>query len=58
VALAAAFGAKGFRVESARDLRPILTQALAHPGPSVVDVPIDYEHAKLTAGLGQLICPI
>ena len=58
VALAAAFGAKGFRVESARDLRPILTQALAHPGPSVVDVPVDYEHAKLTAGLGQLICPI
>ena len=58
VALAAAFGAKGFRVESARDLRSILTQALAHPGPSVVDVPIDYEHAKLTAGLGQLICPI
>jgi acetolactate synthase-1/2/3 large subunit len=58
VALAAAFGARGFRVESARDLRPILTQALAHPGPSVVDVPVDYEHAKLTAGLGQLICPI
>jgi acetolactate synthase I/II/III large subunit len=58
VALAAAFGAKGFRVESARDLRPILTRALAHPGPSVVDVPVDYEHAKLTAGLGQLICPI
>src|SRR5215470_4561487 len=58
VALAAAFGAKGFRVESARDLQPILTQALAHPGPSVVDVPVDYEHAKLTAGLGQLICPI
>ena len=23
---------------------------LAHPGPSVVDVPVDHEHAQLTAG--------
>jgi acetolactate synthase-1/2/3 large subunit len=58
VALAAAFGAKGYRVESARALGPILAEALAHPGPSIVDVPVDYENAKLTAGLGQLICPI
>jgi acetolactate synthase I/II/III large subunit len=58
VALAAAFGAKGFRVESARALKRVLTDALAHAGPSVVDVPVDYEHAKLTAELGQLICPI
>jgi len=58
VALAAAFGAKGYRVESARALSPTLAQALAHPGPSIVDVPVDYHNAKLTAGLGQLICPI
>jgi len=58
VALAAAFGAKGYRVDSARALGPILAQALAHPGPSIVDVPVDYENAKLTAGLGHLICPI
>jgi acetolactate synthase-1/2/3 large subunit len=58
VALAAAFGAKGYRVDSARDLGPILADALTQPGPSVVDVPVDYEHAQLTAGLGQLICPI
>ncbi len=58
VALAAAFGAKGYRVESARALGPILAEALAHPGPSIVDVPVDYDNAKLTAGLGQLICPI
>jgi acetolactate synthase-1/2/3 large subunit len=58
VALAAAFGAKGYRVDSARALGPILADALAHPGPSIVDVPVDYENAKLTAGLGQLICPI
>jgi acetolactate synthase-1/2/3 large subunit len=58
VALAAAFGAKGYRVDSARALGPILAQALAHPGPSIVDVRVDYENARLTAGLGQLICPI
>jgi acetolactate synthase I/II/III large subunit len=58
VALAAAFGAKGFRVDSARALGPILAEALAHPGPSIVDVPVDYQSSKLTAGLGQLICPI
>ena len=58
VALAAAFGAKGFRVDSARALGPILAEALAHPGPSIVDVPVDYQNSKLTAGLGQLICPI
>ena len=58
VTLAAAFGAKGYRVNSARDLGPILADALTQPGPSIVDVPVDYENAKLTAGLGQLICPI
>jgi len=58
VALAAAFGAKGYRVDSARALGPVLADALAHPGPSIVDVPVDYANAKLTAGLGQLICPI
>ena len=58
VALAAAFGAKGYRVDAARALGPILAEALAQPGPSIVDVPVDYANAKLTAGLGQLICPI
>jgi acetolactate synthase-1/2/3 large subunit len=58
VALAAAFGAKGYRVDSARALGPVLADAMAHPGPSIVDVPVDYANAKLTAGLGQLICPI
>jgi len=58
VALANAFGAKGYRVDSARALGPILADALAQPGPSVVDVAVDYENARLTPGLGQLICPI
>ena len=39
--------------------RRILAEALAQPGPSIVDVPVDYgENAKLTARLGQLVCPI
>jgi acetolactate synthase I/II/III large subunit len=58
VALAHAFGAKGYRVDSARALGPILADALAQPGPSVVDVAVDYENTRLTPGLGQLICPI
>ncbi|HKW90545.1 MAG TPA: acetolactate synthase large subunit [Methylomirabilota bacterium] len=59
VALAQAFGAKGYRVESARDLAPALREALAWPGPTVVDVPVDYrENPKLTERLGQLVCPI
>jgi acetolactate synthase-1/2/3 large subunit len=59
VELARAFGAKGYRVESARQLGPILAEALAQTGPSIVDVPVDYrENTKLTARLGQLVCPI
>jgi acetolactate synthase-1/2/3 large subunit len=59
VELARAFGAKGYRVDSARQLAPILSEALAQPGPVIVDVPVDYrENAKLTARLGQLVCPI
>jgi acetolactate synthase-1/2/3 large subunit len=59
VALAHAFGARGFRVDSARDLRPVLTEALAGSGPSIVDVPVDYrENPKLTERLGHLVCPI
>jgi acetolactate synthase-1/2/3 large subunit len=59
VTLAQAFGAKGFRVESARGLAPVLAEALAWPGPSIVDVPVDYrENPKLTERLGQLVCPI
>ena len=59
VTLAQAFGAKGFRVESARGLAPVLAEALAWPGPSIVDVPVDYrENPKLTERLGHLVCPI
>ena len=39
VELARAFGAKGYRVESARRLSPILAEALAQPGPSIIECP-------------------
>ncbi len=59
VALAGAFGVKGYHVGSARELGPVLADALTQPGTSIVDVPVDYaENAKLTARLGQLVCPI
>ena len=59
VELARAFGAKSDRVESAPQLGPILAEAIACDGPSIVDVPVDYRgNAKLTARLGQLGCPI
>jgi acetolactate synthase-1/2/3 large subunit len=40
VALARAFGAEGRRVQGLDDLGPALAQALAHPGPTVVELPL------------------
>ncbi len=40
-ALARSFGAAGFRLETVEDISGILREALAAPGPSVVDVIID-----------------
>jgi len=57
VALARSFGARGFRVKGADELRPILDEALSCGVPAVVDVPVDYrENLKLTEKLGKLIC--
>ena len=39
-AMATAMGVTSFRVEDSDDLEPALTQALAHPGPALVDVVI------------------
>jgi acetolactate synthase I/II/III large subunit len=59
VALAGAFGARGYRVGAARELRPALKDALDFSGPSVIDVPVDYsENTRLTANMGQIVCPI
>ncbi|MFD1561171.1 acetolactate synthase AlsS [Paraburkholderia silviterrae] len=54
-AYAQSFGAAGFAVESAEQLRSVLREAMAVEGPAVVAIPVDYSHnpalmAPLTAG--------
>ncbi|MFQ5889975.1 MAG: acetolactate synthase large subunit [Gemmatimonadota bacterium] len=59
VKFAESFGANGYRVESAGELAPVLEEALADGGVSIIDCPVDYaENVKLTDRLGQLICAI
>jgi acetolactate synthase I/II/III large subunit len=48
--LAEAFGCRGYRVEAAAQLLPILEEALAQPTPVIVDCPVDYrDNDQLTA---------
>lgn len=55
VAYAESFGAKGYRVGAADELRPTLEEALAYEGVSVVTCPVDYsENTRLTDRLGEL----
>jgi acetolactate synthase-1/2/3 large subunit len=59
VKYAESFGAKGYRIERAADLLPTLRQALAADTVSIIDCPVDYrENFKLTAKLGEMICPL
>lgn len=59
VKYAESFGAKGYRVESAGDLLPMLKQAITDDTVVLIDCPVDYsENMKLTEKLGSLICPI
>jgi acetolactate synthase-1/2/3 large subunit len=59
VKYAESFGARGYRVEKATELLPILNQAFDDNTVVVVDVAVDYsENMKLTEKLGNLICPI
>lgn len=59
VKYAESFGAKGYRVDAPDRLVPILTQAIADNTVVVIDCPVDYgENLRLTAKLGELICPI
>ena len=59
VKYAESFGAKGYRVEAADQLVPILKQAIADETVVVIDCPVDYsENMKLTEQLGNLVCPI
>jgi acetolactate synthase-1/2/3 large subunit len=59
VKYAESFGAKGYRVERAADLLPILTEALAGDSVAIVDCPVDYgENMKLTSKLETLRSPV
>jgi acetolactate synthase-1/2/3 large subunit len=59
VKYAESFGAKGYRVEAADELVPILKQAIADNTVVVIDCPVDYsENMKLTARLNKLVCPV
>jgi acetolactate synthase I/II/III large subunit len=58
VAYAESFGARGYQVRAADDLLPMLHEALAGEGVSVVACPVDYaENLRLTGSLGDLTGP-
>ncbi len=58
VKYAEAFGAKGYRIESAKQLVPTLKRALADNTVSIIDCPVDYsENIKLTEQLGEMVSP-
>ena len=59
VKLAESFGAHGVRIEAASELLPALREALERDQVTVIDCPVDYgENLKLTATLGEMICPV
>jgi len=56
---AESFGARGYRIERVADLLPTLHRALADATVSIIDCPVDYgENLKLTAKLGEMVCPL
>jgi acetolactate synthase I/II/III large subunit len=58
VAYAESFGAKGYRVNAADELGPILKEAMAQEVVSVVSCPVDYRaNLALTDALGDLSGP-
>jgi acetolactate synthase-1/2/3 large subunit len=58
VAYAESFGARGYQVQAAGDLLPMLKEALAADTVSVIACPVDYtENLRLTAALGDLTGP-
>jgi acetolactate synthase-1/2/3 large subunit len=59
VKLAEAFGAVGVRIERTEELLPCLRKALESDSVTIIDCPVDYgENLKLTATLGEMICPV
>ncbi len=57
VGYAEAFGAHGHRVTRIGDLVPTVTAALAEPGPSIIDVPVDYRDNMRALG-GDLLSEV
>jgi acetolactate synthase-1/2/3 large subunit len=58
VAYASSFGARGFQISAAADLRPALEEALGYDGVSVIACPVDYgENLRLIEALGELTGP-
>ncbi|WP_455203749.1 acetolactate synthase large subunit [Kaarinaea lacus] len=58
VQYAKSFGAKGYRISRSDELLPVLKQALADKGVSVIDCAVDYsENLRLTEKLGEMISP-
>jgi len=56
---AESFGAKGYRINQVSELLPTLHEALAYEGVAIIDCPVDYaENLKLTAKLGEMVCPV
>jgi acetolactate synthase I/II/III large subunit len=59
VRYAESFGAKGYRIERARELLPTLRRTLSDDNVSVIACPVDYsQNIKLTNKLGSLTEPI
>ncbi|MDA8276548.1 MAG: acetolactate synthase large subunit [Actinomycetota bacterium] len=59
VAYAESFGAKGYRIEAADQLLPVLQAALADDTVSVIACPVDYSaNLELTSSLGELDEPL
>ncbi len=57
--LAESFGAVGLRIERTEELLPALKKALDDDNVTIIDCPVDYtENLKLTATLGEMICPL
>lgn len=59
VAYAQSFGAKGYHLECATELAPLLKESLGRKTVTVIDCPVDYsENLKLTKQLGEMVCPV
>jgi acetolactate synthase I/II/III large subunit len=58
VRLAESFGCRGYKVNAAGELSPILEEAFRQTVPAVVACPVDYsENLRLTEKLGAWVCP-